>query len=263
MFPYRRLTTNGSHLVPLGSYNRAVPARTLFISDVHLGIADRVKLARLEALLDARLRSGDALYLLGDIFEYWVSDAHAREPLYSRFMEKLTQLSRQGIRVGYIAGNRDYLVGRPFATATGAALLGRSARIALAGRQVHLEHGDMIFNVNWRHTAYRHLMRMSMLRRAAARIPARVGHMIGRGFRRLSKATTPEVEWPRQELIERSRPIFERGADICIFGHIHLPQRIDLTLAGQPRTLFVLGDWDDTGVYLEHDGTGFSLRPGW
>lgn len=240
-----------------------MPPRTLFVSDVHLGIDDRLKFARLESLLDARLRPGDALYLLGDIFEYWVSETHAREPLYARLIEKLAMLGRRGVRVGYVAGNRDYLVGRPFASATGAALLGRSARIELDGRPVHLEHGDMIFNTNWRHAAYRNLMRIRMLQAAAVRIPARVGHLIGRGFRRLSRANTPEFEWSREELIERARPVLERGVDIFIFGHIHLPQRIDLDLAGRPRVLFVLGDWDQTGTYLEHDEAGFSLRPGW
>jgi UDP-2,3-diacylglucosamine hydrolase len=243
------------------SYNGIVP-RALFVSDVHLTVDDREKLGRLRALFEARLGPGDALYLLGDIFEYWVSDGHAREPLYAELIEALARLTRSGVRVGYVAGNRDYLIGRPFASAAGATLLGRSARIELDGRAVHLEHGDMIFNTNWRHTAYRNLMRLGMLRRAAVRVPAKVGHVIGRGFRRLSKANTPAVEWTREELVERSRPVLERGVDVFVFGHIHLPQRIDVELAGRPKTLFVLGDWDDTGVYLEHDRSGFSLRPG-
>ncbi|HLG41852.1 MAG TPA: UDP-2,3-diacylglucosamine diphosphatase [Planctomycetota bacterium] len=236
--------------------------RSLFVSDVHLTTRDGDKLTRLVALLEGRLKGGDALYLLGDIFEYWVSDDHMRDPVYARLADELARLVRRGVGVGFVAGNRDYLVGRPFASATGVELLGRSARIELGGRAAHLEHGDMVFNKNWKHAAYRNLMRLGMLRGAAVRIPGRVGHVIGRGMRRLSKATTAAVEWGRDELVERARPMLERGAEVLVFGHLHQPQRIDFESGGRPRTLFILGDWDATGVYLEHDGSNFELRPG-
>src|SRR5574341_1363920 len=132
--------------------------RSLFVSDVHLTTKDDEKLARLVTLLESRLKRGDALSLLGDIFEYWVSDDHIREPLYARLADALAGLVRRGVSVGYVAGNRDYLVGRPFATATGVELLGRFARTELGGRPAHLEHGDMVFNKNWKHAAYRNLM---------------------------------------------------------------------------------------------------------
>jgi len=236
--------------------------RSLFVSDVHLTTRDGDKLERLVALLKRRLKGGDALYLLGDIFEYWVSDVHIREPLYARLADELGRLVRSGVHVGFVAGNRDYMVGRPFAATTGVELLGRAARIKLGGRAAHLEHGDLVFNKNWKHAAYRNLMRLGILRGAAARIPGRVGHVIGRGMRRLSKATTPSVEWGREELVESARPMLARGAEILIFGHLHLPQRIDFKSGGRPRTLFILGDWDDTGVYLEAEGPEFELRPG-
>jgi UDP-2,3-diacylglucosamine hydrolase len=237
--------------------------RTLFVSDLHLTVEDEPKLVRFEALLDDRLRPGDSLYLLGDVFEYWISNEFVREPLYDRLIRKLAGFRRRGVSMGFIPGNRDFLIDRVFTRRTGVEWLGHRAQIELEGKRVHLEHGDLIYSRSWAHVAYRNLMRLSLLQEAIVRFPARIGHALGRSLRKASERRSRYVDWDRKELIELARPVLDRGIDVFVFGHIHEPHRIDLEHRGRPCTLIALGDWNSTGTYLEHEAGSFELRKGW
>jgi UDP-2,3-diacylglucosamine pyrophosphatase LpxH len=58
----------------------------------------------------------------------------------------------------------------------------------------------------------------------------------------------------------RVKPLFRGGVDVLICGHIHVPQRQSLEVAGRSRDLFVLGDWaDGSREIVVHDGRGFRL----
>ena len=91
----------------------------LFISDLHLS-AQTPELNRLFLqFLGGRARDAEALYILGDLFEYWVGDDDLEDPANATIAKALHELSDSGVELNIMRGNRDFLFGDRFAAATG------------------------------------------------------------------------------------------------------------------------------------------------
>ncbi|MGH8721650.1 MAG: UDP-2,3-diacylglucosamine diphosphatase, partial [Burkholderiales bacterium] len=89
---------------------------TLFISDLHLTGERPAINERFFEFLRTQASRAAALYVLGDLFEYWIGDdeldAAGGDPLARRVADALGAVSRQGVRVAFMHGNRDFLVGQ-------------------------------------------------------------------------------------------------------------------------------------------------------
>ncbi|MBI4565103.1 MAG: UDP-2,3-diacylglucosamine diphosphatase [Planctomycetes bacterium] len=228
---------------------------TLFAGDIHLR-PDRPETRR--RFFDAvRARRGALrrLVLLGDVFDYWIGPRQLDGGEYREVLEGFAELTRSGVHIDFIHGNRDYFVEGKFARRTGVRVAGSSLRLELGGRNVECAHGDFIFNRNPKYAAYRRLMRFSALRAAYQAMPAAVGKSIARGFRVVSRRTTPAVSWTDEDLLGGAEPLFARGVDVLICGHIHKPAHLACERGGRRRDLFVVGDWDGTCDVVEFDGS--------
>lgn len=235
-------------------------SRILFAADIHLRPRSP---EHNRPFLDFLEEECEALYLLGDVFDYWIGPKHLRSVDYREELEALRKKSSR-CKVFFIHGNRDYFVDEKFARATGVAILGERARLELGGRTVLLAHGDFIYNTNAKYAAYRALMRSRPVADLFLAIPAAAGKALARGFRKVSKKTTPAVAWSRDDLVARAQPIFDLGNDVLICGHIHAPQQVTVEARERRRDIFILGDWDGgTRDYVEfEEGRGFRLvRP--
>jgi len=232
--------------------------RTIFVSDVHLRARDP---AHNRAFLNFLEQDCDTLYIVGDLFDYWIGPKHLDMVDYQPEIERIRRKAER-CRIFFIKGNRDYLVEDKFEKRTGMKVLGDRARIDLGGRTVLLAHGDFIYNTNPKYTAYRTMMRSKPIEDLWLQVPSFVGRSLVRGFRTVSKKTTPSYSWKREELFERAKPFFEQGADVLITGHIHLPTHLTEVVHGRPREVFIMGDWcGGTQDYVEHDGREFRFAP--
>lgn len=231
--------------------------RTLFVSDVHLRAKDPANNRPFLKFLEEEC---DDLYIVGDLFDYWIGPKHLGMDDYRFEIESIRKKSEK-TRIFFIKGNRDYLVEEKFERCTGMKVLGDRARVDLGGRTILLAHGDFIYNTNPKYTAYRTLMRSKPIEDLWLQIPSFVGRSIVRGFRTVSKRTTPSYSWKGGELFDRARPFFEQGADVLITGHIHLPTHLCETVKGKPREVFIMGDWcGGTQDYVEYDGHEFRFK---
>jgi len=231
--------------------------RTLFASDVHLRPGDPLANAAFLRFLEEDF---EALYLVGDLFDYWIGPRHLDAPDYEVELDALRRRAGRA-PIYFVKGNRDYLLDARFERVSGMKVLGDRARIRLGDRAVELAHGDFIYNKNPKYTAYRTMMRSKPVEALWRAVPAAVGKRIVRGYRKVSPMTTRPVVWTTAELAERARPVFERGADVLICGHIHQPQHVELEAGGRRRDLFILGDWcGGTQDYVEWDGGAFRMR---
>lgn len=236
-------------------------ARTLFAGDVHLRPGDAVAARRFFSFIDSRRAALDRLVLLGDFFDYWIGPRHLKGGDYRDAIDGLRRLTRSGLEVLFLHGNRDYFVEESFERATGVRVAGAEASFRLGGREVLCAHGDFIYNRNPKYAAYRRLMRFGAVRAAYLAIPAAVGKTLARGFRGVSRRTTPAVRWTRQELARGAEPLFDRGVDVLICGHIHRPTHLECERGGRRRDLYVVGDWDGTCDVVEFDGSAWSFAP--
>ena len=91
---------------------------TLFLSDVHLSQQNPQTAALLLQLLQDKGKNAEAVYILGDLFEYWLGD-DAITTDHQPLLNALKQLHELKIPVFFMHGNRDFLIGEAFATLTG------------------------------------------------------------------------------------------------------------------------------------------------
>lgn len=84
---------------------------------------------------------GPALFLLGDLFEYWIGDDHPSQ-VAATLAAELSGAVQRGWRVFLMRGNRDFLIGEDYARRCGATLLDEPALTEIGGERIVLVHGD-------------------------------------------------------------------------------------------------------------------------
>ncbi len=232
-------------------------SRHIFVSDTHVHPGLPGGGHSFIDFLQGPCRKIDMLWLLGDVFDYWAGPGHlGAGGGYAELINALRELTRSGVRVEFIHGNRDFLVGKRFEKRTGVHVAGASQFLELGGRRMYLAHGDFIYNRNSKYTAYRHLMNFPLIQHAVRSIPTSFSSGLARRFQTVSRKTTPTVHWSSQDILAGAKPLFRRGADIVVCGHIHLPQHQVMEVNGARKEVYILGDWDGgTTHYLEYDGT--------
>jgi UDP-2,3-diacylglucosamine hydrolase len=239
---------------------------TLFISDLHLE-AGRPEIGRqFRAFLAGPARQADALYILGDLFEYWIGDDDPN-PYYAEMKAAIRDLVETAVPVCFMHGNRDFMIGEDFAAETGITLLDDPYPLdpyplELHGDKVLLSHGDAMCTDD---VEYQQV-------RAMTRNPDWKAMMLGKSVeermafalqaREQSKAhgvaTDMEIIDVNQAAVENT--IREHGVDILLHGHTHRPAVHPFHVDERPVHRIVLGDWYDQGSMVEWDEDGPRLE---
>ncbi len=217
----------------------------LFVSDLHLNEGmPRTAEAFFRFLQNEATRT-QALYLLGDIFEYWAGDDDLQTPFNRKVGESLRALSEHGVKLYWIAGNRDFLVGPGFATEAGLTLLQEPHIIDIAGHKILLVHGDAQCIDDTAYMAFRSQVRDPAWQQSFLAKPLAERKAIIEGMREGSRAAQKEksMEIMDVNLSEIERLFSTYGVKQIIHGHTHRPG-VHQTAAG---VRYVLPDWDCDG----------------
>lgn len=228
------------------------PARTLFISDLHLDPSRPGIVAKFERFVGETAQGAEALYILGDLFEYWVGDDGLALPFPGAIARTLSQASRR-MPVRFMHGNRDFLVARGFAQATGIELIADPTIIDLYGTRTALLHGDTLCTDDVEYQKVRAQVRDPRWQQAVLTRPIAERVAIAQGMRAQSEGTKAGKE---MGIMDVSRAAVEKafvdcGCDLMIHGHTHRPGRHEYIVGGVKRVRWVLPDWYEVGGYLE------------
>jgi len=235
---------------------------TLFISDLHLSAERPAITALFLDFLRHRARQAEALYILGDLFEYWIGDDLADQPDVRPLVTALHDLTSSGVPVYVMHGNRDFLLGPGFEQATGCRLLPDPTVIDLYGERVLLMHGDTLCTDDTDYLKFRAMVRnpqwvQQFLGKSVAE---RIGMV--RELREVSKTATstkkPEIMDVNAAAVESAFQF--HGVRHLIHGHTHRPAQHTLSLDGQTVHRTVLGDWYEQGSVLVCDVNGCTLE---
>lgn len=234
-----------------------------FISDLHLEPNQPRILQGLQQLL-SQLHSGDRLYLLGDIFEYWIGD-----DVSNAFVDSIKTLllaqSQRGIALFFMHGNRDFLVGDRFCRETGATLLPDPSVIELNGEPVLLMHGDSLCTRDTAYMQFRQMARnpewqaMFLAKTPAERIAfanAARKESQANGQQRMAEDAAILDVTPQ----EVPAIMAQYGVTTLIHGHTHRPAVHELEVNGKTARRIVLGDWYDKGWVLDNQAGDLNLR---
>jgi UDP-2,3-diacylglucosamine hydrolase len=231
---------------------------SLFISDLHLA-AERPRIVeQFFAFLQGPAREADALYVLGDLFEHWLGDDNAEDPLNASVADGFATLAAAGPAVYFMHGNRDLLVGEAFARRAGAKLLPDPTAIDLYGTPTLLMHGDTLCTDDVEYLkfrAYAHDLR-NQARFLGQPIEARRAEMEGLRLRNIDakQGKTAEIMDVNASAVEEA--LRTAGYPRLIHGHTHRPARHLHTVDGRTCERWVLADWYENGSYLRCDASG-------
>jgi len=230
------------------------PSRpTLFLSDQHLSPARPQALAAFHAFCAGPARDAAAVYMLGDLFDFWIGDDQLREPFVAAVVRSMRGMADAGVPLFVAHGNRDFLLGARFARATGATLLPEYATIDLAGVRTLFCHGDVLCTDDVEYQAYRARMRDPQTQRRLLRLP----YFVRRWIARYMQKKSADSKAGKAEFIMDVAPAAvaaafrSHAAQRMIHGHTHRPARHVHDVDGTPRERLVLADWYDGGSYLE------------
>jgi UDP-2,3-diacylglucosamine hydrolase len=134
-----------------------------FISDLHFGLQDekseQLKIENLERLFAIIKAEGRSLYMLGDIFDYWMEFRHLIPKGFTRFLYLLSDLVRHNIEVVYVAGNHDFYLGRYFDEELGIKTMYGLNEMLYDGRKFIFAHGDGLGNGDLGYKLFARLVR--------------------------------------------------------------------------------------------------------
>lgn len=237
-------------------------SRALFISDLHLSGERPASNQQFFRFLDAEARRAQSLYILGDLFEYWVGDDELTDnrgdPLASEVVSNLKALSRRGVQIWLMHGNRDFLIGPGFCAATGARLLADPSVIQVENSPVVLLHGDTLCTDDHDYQAWRRTARSAEWQREFLAKPLAERREVILGLREKSKAVIQAK--PAEIMDVNTSAVCDafraHGVRRMIHGHTHRPARHELELDGARCERWVLPDWYGRGGYLALDDVG-------
>lgn len=234
----------------------------LFISDLHLCASRPATTAAFRRFLAGPARSAEELWILGDLFEFWIGDDDLADPFNAGIADALAQLSAQGVAIRIVPGNRDFLLGRRFARRTGARILREPAHLHAFGQHVVLTHGDAECTQDLAYQRFRRRIRSLPCRLLLRLLPIEKRRQLARQMRERSEATHAYESGLAYDLAPTAvDAIFARtGANAFVHGHTHRPARHIHTAAARPVERWVLADWHEHATWLELGPAGFAAR---
>ena len=231
-----------------------------FISDLHISEAQSEIGEQFIDFLGHHALKYNALYILGDLFEYWLGDDDIN-PYLNNIKNALLNYTKTGIPIYFIHGNRDFLIGEKFANETGIKILSDPTIIQIYNEDILISHGDLFCTDDVSYQATRELTRdpkwqemmlnKSLEERKAFALEARLkskNHM---------KDLADNITDVNQTEIANTFKKF--NLKTIIHGHTHRPAIHNLNIQNTDRQRIVLGDWYDQGSCLEWDESGPNL----
>lgn len=243
--------------------------KTYFLSDAHLGAGvlddNRQREEKLVRFLEEIQPGCEALYLLGDMFDFWFEYKRVIPKGYVRFLAALTRLTDAGIPVHFFTGNHDIWAFDYLRSECGVVLHTENERITLHGKRFLVGHGDGLNPHDKKYRFLRRLFHNRFLQGCFRLIHPDLGIRLANAWSshsRLKENGMVEADAyrgdDREGIVLFCREYLTReSVDFFIFGHRHLP--IDLPLSEKSRYINT-GDWITHFSYAVFDGREVQLH---
>jgi len=222
-----------------------VTAPTLFISDLHLSPKRPQSTKWFTDFLEREALDARALYILGDLFDYWIGDDAIDLLGQSTAVAALSRYSKEQSNLYFMAGNRDFLVGPAFAEMTGCTLLSDETLVDLNEEAVLLMHGDSLCTADLEHQRFRKMVLDPEWQRSFLALPAEQRFALALDARNQSDLHKSMTSMEIMDVTESAVQAVLRKHKVTrlIHGHTHRPAKHSLQIDGQPGSRIVLGDW--------------------
>lgn len=243
--------------------------RTYFVTDAHLGsLAFTDKLENEKKLvrwMDSIKTDCEALYLMGDIMDFWFEYKHVVPKGFTRFFGKIAEFTDSGISVFWIAGNHDVWLFDYVQSELGVTVYDKPVEKILHGKKFYLAHGDGLGDPSIRFKILRAVFHNRICQRLFASLHPGIGIGIGLAwakYSRIKRSGNPEYYHGENKefLIRFSKKLAaesgENAASFYVFGHRHII--VNLKISPKSKVV-ILGDWIYLFSYGVFDGEYFDI----
>ena len=234
-----------------------------FLSDAHLGSLAvehrRTQERRLVRFLDEIRTKASAVYLLGDMFDFWYEYRYVVPRGFTRFLGKLSELTDSGVEVHYFTGNHDIWAYDYLATECGVTLHRKAETLELYDKVFYLAHGDGLGDPDRKFKMIRSVFHNRLCQRMFSALHPRWGMSFGLSWAKQSRMKRVDGKEPpyqgeqKEHLVLYAKDYLKTHSDVdfFIFGHRHI--ELDLMLNKKTR-MIILGDWIWQFTYAVFDG---------
>lgn len=241
--------------------------KIFFASDFHLGVPDHAaslaREKRIVAWLNSVKDEAYAIYLLGDIFDFWFEYKHAIPKGFIRLQGKLAELRDAGIPIVFFTGNHDMWMFDYFPKELGIPIYRTPQLLQVGIHKILVGHGDGLGPGDRTYKFLKRFFNSRLCQWLFARLHPNLGISIAQHWSRRSRITNTRLEEKfrgeeREFLWVYCRELETREHhDFYIFGHRHLP--LDLRV-GENSRYINLGEWVNFNTYAVYDGKNVELK---
>lgn len=238
-----------------------------FASDFHLGVPDHAasidREKRIVKWLNTISVDAQAIYLLGDIFDFWFEYNQAIPKGFIRLQGKLAELRDAGLPIYFFTGNHDMWLFDYFEKEMGIVIYREPQVLTIGTHTILMGHGDGLGPGDTTYKILKQFFNSAICQWLFARIHPNLGIRVATYWSRQSRISNTKMEEKFQGeeneyLLTYCREMEKTTHhDFYVFGHRHLP--LDLPV-GEGSRYINLGEWVHFNTYAEYDGKTFSLK---
>lgn len=205
------------------------------------------------------------LFLLGDIFDGWVSDGSAFVNQFQLLVDAIAEFKKNGGEVFYFEGNHDVHIDRFWTRQYGIVVFDQMQYQNLEGLTVRLEHGDYINPDDQAYIKYLSIIRHPIIEWIGHVVPSPIWYWI---IARQSLKSRKKSSRYTLENAERIRAMIrayavkayhEKPFDLLITGHMHVFDDYTFEVEGRKVRSINLGTWLEKPRVLKIDHHQISI----
>lgn len=238
-----------------------------FASDNHLGAPtselSRPREQKFVAWLDEVKKDAAAIFLLGDLFDFWFEYKTVVPKGFTRTLGKLAEISDSGIPIYYFVGNHDLWMHGYFEEELNIPVYHNPKEFTFNGKTFFIGHGDGLGPEDKGYKRMKKVFTNPFSRWFFRWLHPDLGVRAAQYFSVKNKMISGDEDAKflgedKEWLVQYSKKKLEKKhCDYFVYGHRHLPLEIKLNDA----SIYInLGDWIQYYTYGVFDGEDFKLK---
>ena len=231
-----------------------------FISDIHLGLLapdiEKERERLLVSFLAYAKETASALYIIGDLFDYWFEYKRVYQKGFFRTLTALQDLCENGVDVHYFIGNHDFLHLDFFQKEIGAHLYHDGISVIIKGKKFYLAHGDGLVKNDIGYLILKKVLRNKFLQKLYSLIHPDLGIALASKTSKTSRDYTAKKDYGEIDgMFEAAKEKLKDQYDYVIFGHSHKRQFEKVN----DGYYINLGTWLDQPCYGKFQNDSFQI----
>lgn len=238
--------------------------KVYFASDFHLGIPNEFESLEREKKIIRWLehvsKDASAIFLLGDLFDFWFEYKTTIPKGFIRFQGKLAELSDLGIPIIIFTGNHDLWMFDYFPKQLGIPVYRKPIELDINKKKFLVGHGDGLGPGDTKYKIFKSIFTNKICQWLFKWVHPDLGVALAKFWSKESRISKGDeaFEGEKERLWQYCKELDQKNHhDFYVFGHRHLSLELPVS---DTSTYYNLGEWVNQSTYLEFDGSKAILK---